>query len=246
MSNTEMTVAPIPVERLKEIFKDKEQTVTINVTGSQLAPKVLLVYLTNLGLNTKLYFSDTTSYFETLKAYMASPMLHDFQQLEFGVIEVLLQYKGYEPTSGIDYTPLLNDEQALPLIQRWINIIESLSLYAMRWFNISTPVATYFDDFEKVEDKDIQGINFVHLLSYDQCPLIMYNDDPSSLKYYTYLFDDPVYKGMLLSAFWVSDLNVLFSITQSIQAEKFDFQTFNTCFYDTLNQLVDDHVSSYQ
>lgn len=232
------TIAPIEVAKLKDIFKDKEKVVTIDVDGSKLAPKILLVYLTNLGLNIRFKFQTAESYFACLKAYFSSPMLHSFPQLEYGAIEVLLQLKGFSSDSGMDYSDLIDDEELKPVLFRWLNIIESLSIYNMRWYTSDYEATTYDEAFPRDNEKDLVGINFVNLISYDQFSILLADSDPQFLRYYTHFYDNPVFKGNTLAPYWTHSTNPVFSITLAMNEGRMDGDIFEEHFQNTVNDLV--------
>lgn len=229
------TTAPIPMETLKEILKDEEAVVIIDVDGSKIKENIILVYITNLGLNVRLHFETFESYFACIKAYMKSPMLHRIPQLEIGVIDVLLQYKGFSTETGMDYSLLIEDEEFQDVLKRWVCIIESLSLYALRWYNVSAEVTDYFEKFPKDESKNLIGINFVNLVSYDQFPLLIDGSEPEDLVYFHYFFDEPVFQGSNLSSYWGSRENVIFVIGQAMQSETLDLNAFEESFQESVS-----------
>ena len=231
------TIAPIPIDTLKQIFSTEGTEVIIDVDGSRINRNVLLVYITNLGLNIRLNFSTTETYFDCIKAYMKSPMMHKIKQIEIGVMDVLLQYKGYETTTSIDYTAVLEDPEMVPVIERWINIIESLTLYSLRWYNITNRIANYHEQFPIEGSKLLTGINFVNLISYDQFPLLMYGGKKENIIYYRYFFDEAVFQGVNLSTYWSSKENIVFTITQAMQKRDLDPARFDASFNTSVEEL---------
>jgi len=203
MSEPITTTAPIPSATLKSIimngFKDE---VVINVDESSLSPQALLTYLTNLGVTIEFHFDTVEGAYALIRAYMQSPMLHDFRQLEISVLELLMQIKGLQPASGLDYHDIIVDSDMRETITQWLSLVESLGLYASaREAGVDATM------FPQNPTTDLRGINFVKLLAYDDLALVMLEPDPTRLSYYPHFFDKPVFKGSTLENYWVNSDN---------------------------------------
>lgn len=235
------TVVPVPTETIKQLLtSDPKPDIIIDVAESSLQGQSFLTYLTNLGLEVTLDFTSTDDYFALLTTYMRSPMLHDFRQLERGVLELLLQIKGFKSESGIDYHSVIVDPEHRDVIYRWLSVIESLSLYNMKWTGVSDE--SIFDQHEVMEDRDLMGVNYVKLIGHDIFPLLLVGDPITPLCYYQDLYDKPLYQGSPLESFWCHAENPVFLIGVGIQQGTFDETEFAKKLDTALTELGADNV----
>jgi len=235
------TVVPVPTDVIKRLVAEKPTPeVVIDVAESKLEGQVFLTYLTNLGMEVTLDFTSTDDYFSLLLAYMRSPMVHDLPQLERGVLEVLLQIKGFASESGIDYHDLIIDPQNRDIIYRWLSIIESLSLYNMKWTGVNEDYI--FKQHEVVTDRDLTGINYIKLIGHDLFPLLLDGTPIIPLCYYQDLYDKPLYRGSTLELFWCNAENPVFLIGIGIQQGEFDEKEFIARFNKAVSELGVENV----
>lgn len=219
------TTVPIPRETLRTLFPSTDEQVVIDVDEASLTPDKILIYLTNLNIDATFHFTSLTGFFNLLKAYLKSPMLHDYRQLEHAVLEMLLQIKGIDRETSIDYHEVIVDPDLRETITRWLSLTESLSLYMEKQVTGVLPDAPVNDSTE------LTGINFVKLLAHDRLPLVLLNPHPSRLVYHHHFYDNIVFRGSTLENYWLATNNALCvidlalrsgEITQSDLAEKLE------------------------
>lgn len=220
------TTVPIPTDVLKKVLTSSVHEVVVDVANSTLPYQGILTYLTNLDLEVTLYFETVQSYFGLIKTYMRSPMLHDFPVLEQGALSVLLQSKSIPPTTGLDYQEVIDDEDFRPVLARWMNLMESLGLYAVKYLTDENEAETFLANYPSTDDRDLTGINFIKLISHPDYPLLIDNDPMTPLQYHTHFFDRQVFRGSTLEQYWRQPTNALFVIAQGKREGVFDSAVF--------------------
>jgi len=202
------TKAPLPIDDIKKYFTDKSIFYNVDYDKCNLKGSKLLTYLSNLDLPCDIKNIDDNLIFD----YLNSISLVTIPSLEKKVIQILLEFK------GILKNELYKDfiEKNKDILQKWVNKLESLRLYNMFMLN-SPEFKNYVESFPKDETKDISGINFVSLLKNEEFYLF-YNilNTNNDLKYYVNYFNDYMFKGKNLFAYWSSDKNPLFLLTWAI------------------------------
>jgi len=199
------TKAPIPIDDIKKYFTDKSIFYNVDYDKCDLKGSKLLTYLSNLDLPCDIKNVND----DLICDYLNSISLVTIPSLEKKVIQILLEFK------GILKNQVFKDfiEKNKDILQKWVNKLESLRLYNMYMLN-SEEFRSYVESFPKEETKDISGINFVSLLK-NQEFYLFYNtlNTNNDLKYYVNYFNDYMFKGKNLFAYWSSDKNPLFLLT---------------------------------
>jgi hypothetical protein len=205
------TTAPIPIEELKKFFVNQETRFIIDYKTSKLKGLKLLTYLSNLDIPCDIDADPADPEFnELLKDYLNCPFIVNTQLLEFATIKLLFEARGLiEVTS----TEFINDNREV--IDRWISLLDSLTLYNMYVINDDS-----FKDFVKSHpvDDDFSrlGINFVSLLKHKEFYTFYDALDKTNMKYYKIYFDDYMFKGKNLYYYWATEHNPLFLLTWSV------------------------------
>ena len=209
MSRVIETTVPIPVETLREIIGDKEVSLLVDLSASRerVSPYQALVYLSNLELPVDVTFNGDEAW-DVLEAYLTLPTLLKCPTLETMVLEVILHIKGIAECNWItdkwikDHTEILG---------KWLSLIDSMSLYMMTTINDET-ISSVVEHFPLDETADTKGINFVHLFDNPLFPLTMNVISENLVKNYTKYFNDYMFKGKNLFAYWSipeNDVHVL-------------------------------------
>lgn len=235
MSQSELIVtAPLSMSVLKDAVTRKlKDHLIIDVDNSDLKGTALLTYVTNLDIGASFKFESDQGYFDLLSAYLKAVMLHSLPQLERGVVEALGQIKGIEPESGYDYTEFLCDPEVIPVVKRWLSIVESLSIYmACSGTNAASP-----DEFPEQSDRDLTGINFIKLIGHDMLPLLMDNASTNRLFYYTNFFDNAVFRGSVLKSYWEVKSNILYMMSVTHDVDQLDSGKLDAAYHADLERL---------
>ncbi len=226
------TVAPIPIDELKKYFVDPDTKFLINYKDSKLKNSKLLTYLSNLDIpaDIDLNGSENQEFFDLLKAYFESPFLLNVDLLEESAIEVLLTRKNIIVKE--EYSKFIDENTEI--IDKWINVLESLLLYNISIIN-EPKIKETLSSYEIVPGQDLIGINFVNLIKHEHFYLFYDSVNNSNLKYYQGYFDDYMFKGKNLYSYWAHENNPLFLISFGI-AEGIDIKDY----------IVDDTTSTLQ
>lgn len=235
MTTSELIVtAPLGIDVLKDAVTRKlKDRLIIDVDQSGLTGPVLLTYVTNLDVGASFKFESDAGYFDLLRSYFKATSLHSFPQLETGVAEALGQIKGIHPPSGYDYTELLCDPELIPVIKRWLSVVESLNVYmACTGADAASP-----DNFSKQDDIDLTGINVVKLIGHDTLPLLLDNASPDRLFYYSNFFENAVFRGSRLKSYWEVSSNILYVMSVTYDEKLLDTTKLNTAYDSDLERL---------
>lgn len=237
------TTVPVPAETLKTLVREKDniEEVVVDLDKSQFPLSSVLIYLTNLGIDVS-FKASQEKLFEVIKTYLKSPMLHDFRHLEEAVMEMFLQIKGYPSESGTNYHDLIVDPEVRGTITRWLNLVESLSTYMVKWIETGDNHGNYMEGVSYNEDKDLTGINFVKLIRHPYFPLLVDNPITEPLQYHRHFYNGAVFAGSTLDEYWTSPHNVLFMMTQADNEEIIDDDLFAQKRDESLDELEKKHV----
>jgi hypothetical protein len=204
------TTAPIAIEDLKKYFADKETFYLINYKDSELKGEKLLTYLSNLDVPSDIKFSNLEEIAEMIAVYAKFNLIVSVPSLEEVMANLLLEYNNKLPQVSEELLEAVKDE--LPI---WDNKIKSCSLFNM--YSIECDEFKEFALSHTHDDTDsTQGINFVSLLKYSNLFAIFDNVDHTELKFYTKYFNDYMFKGKNLYAYWANVENPLFVLSWNI------------------------------
>jgi len=229
LDNTVLSIAPIPLDDLKEYFANKLLKFLINYENSTLKGDKFLTYLSNLDVPCDVIFSDKDkdSIFELVKEYMNTRMLVKLPTLEVITLQILLASKGID--NGLYYDNKLFSiaelkafaEQNKDLVNKWLVALASGSLFNLHCIN-DDKIKNSLNDFEKIEDDQFCGINYANLYKYEELyevfPLISLEDRKFLVKQFT----EPMFKGESLYNYWFVPGNVVALITESVSVGLWD------------------------
>jgi len=204
------TTAPISLNHLKLYFSDKNTKYIIDYENSQLKDELLLTYLGNLELPCDLKIENKESLYNLLKHYLSFKQIVNIPYLEHIAIDILFQYKGL--TENVD-AEFINDN--LEIINNWAKKLDSLTLYNM-WIIESSEFKDFVKTHPENDTDTIEGVNFVSLLKHSH--FYSYYDiiNNDNLEYYSVYFNEYIFKGNNLYAYWANENNPLFLLTWSI------------------------------
>lgn len=211
MSMKQVT-APLDIEDLKLYFEDKDTRYIIDYCGSDLKGDKLLVYLSNLELPCDIQIDNYEELFEIGKAYFNFTQILSVNVLEIFAINVL---QGYKNLTEVDDEMRRFIVENQSIIEKWINRLDSLTLFNMYIIEDST-----MKDFVKshTEDNtdDIKGINFVSILKHEDFYYYYNSIDKTKLKYYSKYFNEYMFSGNNLFYYWSYEKNPLFVLTWAV------------------------------
>ena len=173
-ANVIETTCPLSMEKLKEFFQDKENTVfQIDYRGGSLDADALMVYLSNLNLNAdfdQATYDDRDALKELVLAYMkTTASLLDVPQLAREALAICCQHRnvvGYVGNDPVTYFELLGDasdfiSENTDVVERWCVMLDSSGVYNLHCANDPEFNKFIEETFPTIDDPDYVGINYV-------------------------------------------------------------------------------------
>tara|TARA_B110000967_G_C18872357_1_gene556181 strand:- start:1178 stop:1927 length:750 start_codon:yes stop_codon:yes gene_type:complete len=232
------TVAPIPIELLKEYFTDDTIVFNIDYAESILKGEKLITYLSNLDVPSTLTGFDKVSAedkFSFVKDYMNAKLIIKNYELEVCVLRILYELSGLEWI--VDYEEIENilsleeicvfcqDNQ--DMIQTWLTMLASLSIFALTTIvdEEEKILDSLKEEFETINDYDFCGANFAMMLRHDATQQLLVAE--REVFYFEKQFNEQMYKGQDLYTYWNNDNNTMAIITWGISSGDITFDEFN-------------------
>lgn len=205
------TTVPIPLDQLKQYFQDRSISFMVDYSGSTLKGDKFLTYLGNLDVPADVKFDPASEDgAELLRSYFSVRGLVKLPALEQAALEVLLEARELD-TAGRHAAFI---ETHRELIDTWLNVIDSLTLYNMHIVNI-LKFKEWVAKHPRADSSSV-GLNFVNLLKHEEVYRLYEKLDAENLKFYPDLFEEYIFKGQNLFTFWSSPNNPLFLLTAGI------------------------------
>lgn len=240
------TVAPIPIELLKEYFTDDTIVFNIDYAESILKGDKLITYISNLDVPCQLTGWNkvsTADKFEFVKDYMNAKLVIKNYELESCVLKILCEasdtvfYKQYESED------ILTDDEAKnfctdneDLINRWLTIIASLSIFALTTVpDLVEGIGSIKDEFQVIDNYEFCGVNFVQLLRHELTQDLIIEDRP--VYYFEKQFNEPMFKGNALYRYWNTDANTLAIVTMCISTGDMIYNEFQSAIEKGLEDV---------
>jgi hypothetical protein len=227
------TIAPITLDNLKKYFSDKSTFFVIKYKDSSLKGTKLLTYLSNLDIPSDIDFTGCSSdeCYDMIKDYLQSTMIVNINTLESAVINILHQVKQLVPLQDNEFI-----EQNKDILNKWILKLESLSLYNMHIIE-NDMFKEFVSSFETDSSSELIGVNFISLLKHENFYSFYNNTDKNSLKFYTHYFNDYMFKGKNMYAYWANENNPLFLLTYGIAEGLIEGNSYNLHKQKTIEEL---------
>ena len=221
------TVAPIPIELLKEYFSDDTIVFNIDYAESILKGDKLITYLSNLDVPSKLTGWDkvsTVDKFSFIKDYMNAKLVIKNYELEACVLQILFELSYLEFFVRYECEDILTREEICSfcednkdLIQTWLTMLASCSLYALTTVGEDNDLCDLISkEFETIDYYDYCGVNFVMLFRHEIIQELLSAD--REVYYFEKQFNEPMFKGQDLFTFWNHENNTMAIITWGISS----------------------------
>jgi hypothetical protein len=214
--NYVQTIAPIPIDQIKEYFKDKNTFFMVDYQQSKIQGKVLLVYLSNLDIPSDLVLNESVTKeqkFELIEAYFGGNSVSNIAYLNVAAAQIILQ--AIYPDANYGKSLLSKEEceefitKNESLVGRWIHFIDSTMLFLIKSFEDLNAELNVKENFENIDDPHYVGLNVVNLFSLPGFLEIYFSvDRPLSLTYFTQQFEAHMFKGKSLFDYYNNDLNM--------------------------------------
>jgi hypothetical protein len=226
---------PLSIEQIKQVLNEQIEIIDVDIVNSKLKGKSALVYLGNLELGKINFITDGMDFAtkkELLIEYMKLKNIIKLDQLLYSNLQVMLAERkidaGEDANTVLEKSllnsqeiqQLLEDQEYLSNLSHLKDVLSSMPYYLVtrqKWFKELYP--NYLDDFEVVDDANFIGFTFVNYLGdlifqhhyYVHLPI----DNSIKPKYFRILFDDYIYKGKSLFAFFTQN-NIMLPIMNMI------------------------------
>ena len=224
-----ITIAPIPLDDLKEYFSNKEIKFHINYDDSTLKGEKLLTYLSNLDVPCDVFFKNTSKEekFDIVKSYLNTRMLVNIKSLEVTALLIVLASKGIDNTSYYNNNLLtieeINEfiEFNKEIVEKWTIALASGSVYNLYTIK-DDKIKDLTNDFDKVDDAEYCGINYVKLYNYLSVFELFPKVKPKDKKFLVKQFTEPMFKGSSMYDFWYVKNNPMAILTYGIASGSLD------------------------
>jgi len=221
------TIAPIPLDDLKEYFSNKELSFLIDYSKSTLKADKFLTYLSNLDVPCDVLLEKNEETLELVKEYMNTRMMVKLPVLEKLVMNILFASQGVD--NGMLYTNKLFAQEQLvqfaednkEIVDKWLVAVTSGSLYNLHCIK-DDKIKNSLGDFEKIEDEQFCGINYVNLYKYEELYEIFPLVSLERRKFLVKQFTEPMFKGESLYNYWFVPGNVVALITEAVSDGTWD------------------------
>ncbi len=215
--NFRQCTVPLPIDQIKEYFKDKSLFFLLDYENSKLQDKVFLTYVSNLDIPSDLHLREdypNDKLFKLLDAYMEIKTISNIEFLNMAMAQILLRARG-KSAEEVFETALLTDEQAdafiadrQEVIDRWLHFIDSSMLfliYVHQTLNDEVKIENYPS---VIEDPDYVGLNIVRLFAvpgFLEAFFASSGDQPMS--FFKHQFTEAMFKGESLYTFYCVETN---------------------------------------
>jgi hypothetical protein len=220
------TIVPIPIDQIKEYFKDKEIKFIIDYNNSKLQEKVFLTYIANLdvpcdiNLNKKI---EKEKLFQLLISYMSVKSVSNIEFLNVCMAQIILSAVGMNYKS-IFTKYILTEEECEEFISKnenqiakWIHFLDSTMIFLIKSFEDLNEKIKVKDNFKNIDDSDYVGLNIVNLLSIPGF-LECYFSAPRkiSMDYFVQQFESHMFKGKSLYQYYFNEENIFVPILKQM------------------------------
>lgn len=206
------TAAPIKIEDLKKYFEDKTTFFLIDYASSTIKGDKLLVYISNLDIPCDINLKSAEETQEILSCYLNSSFLVNLPTLEKITISLLLENKGLKDVDNAELLTALK-----PQLDAWTEKLESLVIYNLYTINDEEIRKWVTENHKTDETASLEGVNFLSLLKNEDF-YEFYLNSITEPKYYSTYFNEYMFKGQNLYAYWANENNPMFLLTYGIGA----------------------------
>jgi hypothetical protein len=213
------TIAPIPLDFLKQYFEDKDITFLIDYDNSTLDKERFLTYLSNLEIPCDIKISSDEKFIEIFSAYLTFNQIVDIPLLEHIATNFFLERKKLRTNRFPNYLKMWDKE-----FKHWEERLDSLPLYGIYTFNFPQ-AKVYVQNQEKDETDSTEGINFVSLLKHERF-FEYYAVKPTKHKYFPKYFNEYMFKGNSLFHYWAKKHNPYYMFNLALISQKLDVDAF--------------------
>lgn len=236
------TVAPIPIDLLKEYFSDDSIVFNIDYAESILKGDKLITYLSNLDIPCQLTGWDKVSKadkFDFIKDYMNAKLVVNSTELEVCILRILFEASYLDFIERYSCENILSEKEVIEfcnenkdLIDKWLTILASGSVFALA--TVPDLLESVKEEYETVDDYDYCGVNFAQLFKHEATQDLLTAD--RDVFYFDKQFNEPMFKGKNLYSYWSHEANTMAVLTWAISSG----ETTHEEFYAAIEKGMED------
>lgn len=212
------TLVPVPIESIKEYFKDKDIMFLLDYNQSKLQDKVFITYLSNLDVpcdldpNVELIKEVK---FKLLESYMDIKNICNITTLNMAMIEVVLSFTGINPSFLLSKRFFTDDELVEFLqknhetISKWATFLDSTMVFLLKSFQDLNDELKVESTYECIDDPHYVGLNVVNMLSIPGFLELYFSKKRNyNSKYFKQQFETHMFKGKALYNYYMNEHNM--------------------------------------
>lgn len=234
--NLRVVGVPLAIDQIKEFFENKNLFFLVEYKNSKIKGNMFLTYLSNLDLPFEVVLEGASieEKFELLRIYMETRNQSASDVLRLTVAELLLRYKGIDPTGWIQ-RPILNPAEMKQfidlhpeLMNKWDTFFSSLMIFILKCFSVINDEIKVEEQFPILNDPQYVGGNVVQLFSIPGF-LDMFFSVPCKIEifYFKPQFEDLMFKGKNLFHYFSCDENNFLNLINGLMTEKITPEMFD-------------------
>lgn len=212
------TIVPIPIDQIKEYFKDKEIKFIIDYNNSKLQEKVFLTYLANLDIPCDIDYEkkiEKEKLFSLIESYMNLKSVSNVDFLSVALAQIIL--KCLNVNDQILFRKyILTDQECEEFIEKnqnelakWIYFLDSTMLFLLKSFEDLDEQINVKQNFTNIDDSDYVGLNVVNLFSIPGFLELYFSADREvSMAYFVQQFENHMFKGKSLYQYYFNEFNL--------------------------------------
>lgn len=218
MNKIRETVAPLPIETIKEYFHDKEISFLVDYENSKITDKIFLTYVANLDIPLDIKLRKDfpkEKLFSLIDAYMDVKTISNVQTLTMMVAHILLKVVGVNTKESLVNAFMTEEmvdefiETRKEKIQKWAHFLDSSMLFLIYSYKELNDQIKVEDNFPKIEDANYVGLNIVNLFSVPGFMNCYFGSGPTpNMSFFTEQFTKYMFKGKNLFDYFNNDQNM--------------------------------------
>lgn len=232
------TIAPIPIDSIKEYFKDKDIMFLIDYDNSKLENKVFLTYLSNLDIPCDLKLETLTKEkkLALLEAYLDIKNISNVPALNIMMAQVILHGINVDPSLLLKQTLLTSEEcdefitKNKSAIEKWLVFLDSSMVFLLYTFKDLNEKIKVQETFPTIDDENYVGLNVINLFKLPAfLELYFASDKPVKLFYFKQQFETYMFKGKAFFEYYNNESNMFVPllsklITKELPLEPVEFK----------------------
>jgi hypothetical protein len=219
------TIAPIPIDSIKEYFKDKSVMFLIDYENSKLENKVFLTYLSNLDIPCDLKLDSLSSEkkLALLEAYLDIKNITNIPALNIMMAQVILHMIGTNPLTLFKTLSLTTEECNAFIeknglaIEKWLVFLDSTMVFLIYSYKDLNEKIKVQENFPTIDDENFVGLNVINLLKIPAfLELYFAANKPVALYYFKQHFETYMFKGKSFFEYYNNESNAFIPLLKQL------------------------------